>query len=192
MKIPPGMTETEVLSVIDNVAHKLCSRFIFGYHSWEDIFQEARIIGLDGLERYNQESGPLENFLSVHIKNRLSTFKRDNFIRMVPRGLSHDELREWRNKYAPKIFLMEPLDISNIDDSEESSMWTTIDFITDIEIGEILSLIDQYMDVGLRADYLRMLDDVDIPRHRKLKIEQFIAEILEEYGYETRQAISVG
>ena len=41
MRIPKGMTEEEVLDVIEEVASKLVYKFKFGYHEVEDMKQQA-------------------------------------------------------------------------------------------------------------------------------------------------------
>ena len=67
------MTEQEVLIVIEKIANRYCHKFKFGYFTAEDIKQEAFIIAVDALDRYD-ERRPLENFLSAHVKNRLINF----------------------------------------------------------------------------------------------------------------------
>ena len=78
MKIPKGMTEEQVLKVIDKIADRYAYKFRFGYFEADDIRQEAKIIAMDALDRY-EEGRPLENFLAVHVKNRLNNFKRDKY-----------------------------------------------------------------------------------------------------------------
>ena len=78
MKIPNGMTEQQVIETINKVISRYIYKFRFGYYESEDIRQEAFIIAMEALERYD-EKRPLENFLAVHVKNRLSNFKRDKF-----------------------------------------------------------------------------------------------------------------
>ena len=46
----------------------------------EDIEQEAFIIGAKAIDDYDGRS--LENFLYVHLNNRLKNFKRDNYYRL--------------------------------------------------------------------------------------------------------------
>jgi DNA-directed RNA polymerase specialized sigma24 family protein len=79
MKIPKGMTEKEVLEIINKVASRYAHKFRFGYFEADDIRQEAVIIAMEALERY-EEGRPLENFLAVHVKNRLNNFKRDKYL----------------------------------------------------------------------------------------------------------------
>ena len=80
MKIPKNMTEEEVIETIQKVVRRVSYNFKFAFYDVEDIEQEAFIIGMEALDRYD-EKRPLENFLFVHIKNRLKNFNRDNYIR---------------------------------------------------------------------------------------------------------------
>ena len=78
MLIPSNYSEQEVIDIIDNIANRLCYKFKFGYHTADDMKQEARVFAWQGLEKYDGER-PLENFLSVHLSNRLKNFVRDNY-----------------------------------------------------------------------------------------------------------------
>ena len=109
MKIPKGMTESEVLEIINKICDRYAYKFKFGYFEPEDIRQEAFIIAVDALDRY-EEGRPLENFLAVHVKNRLNNFKRDKYYRQNKKN-KDDRQQQLNNS---KKFLMEPLDISNI------------------------------------------------------------------------------
>jgi hypothetical protein len=75
------MTEEEVTSIINKICNRLAKKFVFGYYDRDDIYQQAFIFGIEGLENYD-DGRPLENFLWVHIKNRLCTFKRDQYERL--------------------------------------------------------------------------------------------------------------
>ena len=79
---------------------------------------------------------------------------------------------------------MEPLDISLIRDEKESGMRTNDSFITDIETKEIIGVIDKYLDVSMRSDYLRMLHEVYVPKHRREQIIETITNIIKEYADE--------
>ena len=103
MKIPKGMTEQEVIETITKVVDRQAAKFRFGYYEIEDMRQEAFIIAMDALDRYD-EKRPLENFLAVHVNNRLKNFKRDNFYRMD------------NEKHESKKLIMDPIDISRVRD----------------------------------------------------------------------------
>lgn len=74
------VSEEEFLIVLDNISKRLGHKFKFGYHSYEDMKQQAAIFALEGLEKYDN-TRPLENFLWTHVRNRLFNFKRDNYQR---------------------------------------------------------------------------------------------------------------
>ena len=181
MKIPKGMTEKEVLEIINKVASRYAHKFRFGYFEADDIRQEAVIIAMEALERY-EEGRPLENFLAVHVKHRLNNFKRDKYYRQ---SKVDSNTQEKHNN--SKKFLMEPLDISNIRDEKEDNMRVEDDFVIDFEQQEVLRIIDQNLDVSLRSDYLRIKDGVYVPKPRRKQIYEEIDMILRENGYEEGQ-----
>jgi DNA-directed RNA polymerase specialized sigma24 family protein len=175
------MTEKEVLEIINKVASRYAHKFRFGYFEADDIRQEAVIIAMEALERY-EEGRPLENFLAVHVKNRLNNFKRDKYYRQ---SKVDSNTQEKHNN--SKKFLMEPLDISNIRDEKEDNMRVEDDFVIDFEQQEVLRIIDQNLDVSLRSDYLRIKDGVYVPKPRRKQIYEEIDMILRENGYEEGQ-----
>ncbi len=167
------MTEQEVLAVIEKIANRYCHKFKFGYFTAEDIKQEAFIIAVDALDRYD-ERRPLENFLSSHVKNRLINFKRDNYCRQQ----KEDADIKWELRNNAKKFLMEPLDISNIRDEQEKNMRNENDFNEDIFTREMFDLIDSELPVELRSDYLRIKDGVYVPKPRRQQIYDEISKII--------------
>tara|TARA_Y100000401_G_scaffold17547_1_gene11879 strand:+ start:1309 stop:1836 length:528 start_codon:yes stop_codon:yes gene_type:complete len=173
------MTESEVLEVINKICDRYAYKFQFGYFEPDDIRQEAFIIALDALERY-EEGRPLENFLAVHVKNRLNNFKRDKYYRQ---NKKKDDDRQAQLNNSKK-FLMEPLDISNIRDENERNMRDDNDFVELIANSELLSIIDEKLDVTYRSDYLRMRDGAYVPKPRREEITQEINKILGETGFE--------
>ena len=178
MKIPKGMTESEVLEVVNRICDRYAYKFKFGYFEPDDIRQEAFIIAIDALERYD-ESRPLENFLAVHVKNRLNNFKRDRYYRQ------HKILDENIDQlYISMKFLMDTLDISNIRDEKEGNMRLDDDFIEKIANEELLEIIDEHLDVSFRSDYLRVKDGTYVPKPRREQIMEEITEILKDHGYE--------
>lgn len=171
------------LDIILKVCKRLAPKFTFGYYDVGDVEQEAFIIALEGLKEYDGRR-PLENFLSVHVRNRLINFKRDNYCRPSSDGDSEQVKR----KREMKKFLMEPLNLHNIQDERESNMRASYDLVEDLEYDEVLSLIDRHLPGELRPDYLRMRDGVTVPKHRRQKVYNAITEILHEYNYETRSS----
>ena len=179
MRIPKGMTQSEVLEVVNGICDRYAYKFKFGYYTPDDIRQEAFIIALDALERYD-ESRPLENFLAVHVKNRLNNFKRDRYYRQQKKK-EDNNLDHLNNS---KKYLMDTLDIDNIRDEKEKSMSIENDFVDKIANNELLEIIDEHLDVNLRSDYLRVRDGTYVPKPRREQIIEEITQILKDHGYE--------
>jgi len=169
MKIPKGMTEQEVIETITKVADRQAAKFRFGYYEVEDMRQEAFIIAMDALDRYD-EKRPLENFLAVHVNNRLKNFKRDNFYRMN------------NEKHESKKLIMDPIDIARVRDEKEKNMKTDDSFKDGLERDEIANIIDKYLDIGMREDYLKMLNSVYVPKPRREQIQNAILNIMRDHG----------
>ena len=73
MNIPKNMTREEVLDKINLVVNRISPKYTFHGYDLDDIKQEAFMICMDALNRYDQKR-PLENFLSVNLSNRLKNF----------------------------------------------------------------------------------------------------------------------
>lgn len=179
MKVPKGMKKSEVLEVINKICDRYAHKFKFGYFTPDDIRQEAFMIAMDALDRYDSDR-PLENFLAVAVKNRLNNFKRDKYYRQ--NQISNDDKQEQLNN--SKRFLMDTLDITNIRDEKEKNMRLEDDFVENVANTELLEIIDEHLDVSFRSDYLRIRDGTYVPKPRREQIIAEILEILKDYGYE--------
>ncbi len=197
------MDEKTVVEVLDRIADRFAAKFRFGYHDIDDMKQQARLFALEALPRYTEGKGPLENFLSVHVRNRLINFKRDNYHRFQAPCLQcpfydpgcHkstnqcaefedkmecDKWSQWILRNNSKRSIMAPATSENIDylfgsnSSEESS-------VSDIVANkELLEYIDEKLPVELRSDYLRLKENLFVSKHRKNKVREAIVQIVEE------------
>lgn len=159
MKIPKNLTEDQVIDQIKTVVDRIAPKYTFNGYDSEDIKQEAFIICMDALDRYDP-SRPLENFLSVHLSNRLKNFVRDNHFTS-----KDDEIKKK---------LLSPQSIIN--DS------ITIDckqYIDNIDISDIQELIDKNLPSNMRPDYLKIINNVYVPKKRRLEVITTIKSIME-------------
>ena len=164
MKVPSNMSEQEVTDTITKVARSLAPKFTFAFYDIEDFVQEAFMIGVEALDRYN-ESKPLENFLYTHIANRLKNFKRDNYFRQ-DEGNAHKIQNRKKN-------LLNAANIENF-----GSIGNLDDSLDEVYIAEIKKIIDQKLPSDLRGDYLRMCAGDTVPKNKKEEIAIKIKEIL--------------
>lgn len=171
MEIPSGMSSEEVTAIILKVAQKLAPKYIFASYDVEDIEQEAFIIALDALSRYDSDK-PLENFLYTHVNNRLKNFKRDNYFRQ-----DHGTAQQIQDR---KKNLLEPIDIECL-----YSISTKDSTVTDAHIRETLELIDKKLPSHLRRDYLKLRNNSPLPKSRKANVIKVIEDIINgEYNEE--------
>lgn len=189
--IPEGSTEDEVLAAIEKAVTILAPSFVFGYYDLEDIKQQARLFGLQALDRFDT-SRPLANFVYTHIRNRLINLRRDKLRRNDPPCLScHTgapcnsgsycrRYSLWLNRNNAKASLARPLDIDNVSDERERRTQVAPSAEVDAEINELVALINEHLPVELREDYLRMKDGIAIPRARRAEILDAIRLIVGE------------
>lgn len=204
MKIPPNMTEEEVLEAIEICARGLASRFRFGYHTIEDMQQEARVLALEGLETYDPSRGKLRTFLWCHVHNRLYNNKRDNFQR--PDKPCHDcplraydphlqESRsgctaysdlmecEWYNSWlrrnSNKRNIMSPIGIDNVRDENENSMKYHDKLADEIDLSIVIDAVDKDIPLSLRKSWIRLKTGIRLPKAEQEKLIEAILDIME-------------
>jgi DNA-directed RNA polymerase specialized sigma24 family protein len=165
MKIPKGIDQKAAVNTIMKVAKRLAPKYVFASYDIEDIEQEAFLIGIAGLEKYDP-SRPLENFMYTHINNRLKTFKRDNYYRL-DYGTAAQKIQDRKKS------LLEPVDIDSI-----FSLCTQDQTVSEAQINETLSLIDQKLPSHLRRDYLKLQSDSPLPKGRKAIVIAAIENIV--------------
>ena len=196
MTIPSNMTEEQVLQTIDNIANRLASKFKFGYHDIEDMKQQARLFAWEGLKNYDGIR-PLENFLWTHVRNRLYNFKRNNFGRpdkpcdtcpffdrsfLNSKGYgckAYDNHEEcdlylgWMNRNTAKRNIMNTTKL-DLDIQGQGAIDSKIDreYIFDI--------VDTSLPVQYREDWIRLINDLKLPKARKEVIVEIVLGILKE------------
>jgi len=167
MIVPSGMTEQQVIDQITIVVDRIAPKYTFYGYSADDMKQEAFILCMDALDRYTA-GRPLENFLSSHLSNRLKNFVRDN----------HFQPDEHK-----KGAILRPAQLDHehtiLDNSEHIQMQDEL-----IDYSVISELIDVKMPPDMRMDYLKMVNDVYIPRRRREEVVGRIHDILADHEYE--------
>ena len=188
-----GVQEAEFLRILDKITKKLSYTFKFGYHSAEDIKQQAAIFALEGLEKYDNKR-PLENFLWTHIRNRLFNFKRDKYQRPDKPCLSCPHHRPNQQNFCGKYFhqseckeysswckrndskknIMRPMVVDNLNELFKSNQVT--DFLQN---SEILNKIDHNLPVKYREHYLKMLHGDKVSKSAQRTVIEQISLILQ-------------
>lgn len=193
------VSEEEFLIVLDNISKRLGHKFKFGYHSYEDMKQQAAIFALEGLEKYDN-TRPLENFLWTHVRNRLFNFKRDNYQRpdkpclscpfYDPNfKLSSNQCEQYSNKNDCELYnswetrntskknIMKPVAIEDIKEYFIHSSNNTD--ISDITFNkELIEMLDSHIPAQHRETYLKFKYGDKVSKGDLNKLLKAIKEIL--------------
>lgn len=203
MKLPKGMSESDVLKVFDEVIEKLAYKYRFGPYEIDDIKQEALLAAIKGLESYD-ESRPLANFIYIHVKNRLYNFKRDHYVRLEkpcvrcplkaylpPEGCSayKDRLEcnlyaNWMSRNNIKRNLTHTLEYEQVNAISERNMGYGDSLLDEINIKEVLELIDEQLPIQFRKTYLMLLTGSKVNKKDRLALEEEVLRIIKENNYE--------
>lgn len=191
-------SEEQVLEIIERVVGRIAGKFKFGYYDVEDIKQEGCILALNALESRRADNGeysydesrPLENYLSIYIKNRLINLRRDKFFRhqkpcqgcqfydafckksksectAFTDKMECDLFRGWFETNNSKKNLVEPIDIYTVNDEQEKNTKFYIDVDSKIDYEHLKKYIDQKIPISMRADYLKIISNTDARRANK-------------------------
>lgn len=197
----PSVSEAEFVSVWEKISKKLGYKFKFGYHSHEDMKQQAAIFALEGLKNYDNKR-PLENFLWTHVRNRLFNYKRDNYQRPDKPCLTcpffkpsdracKSECSEFSNKTDCSLYaswtkrndskknIMKPIGLDSI--NENSKEITNDDLSHHISNKEIITIIDENISIKNRPLFLRMLGGSKVPKNEIKKLLIEIQNILKDH-----------
>ena len=192
VKIPDNHNEQEVIDIIDGIANRLCYKFKFGYHSPEDMKQQARLFAWEGLEKYDGKR-PLENFLWTHVRKRLYNFKRNNYSRLEKpcdtceffinkKCTAFDDQEEcnlykgWLDRNNAKKNLMHSVSV------EYDQKDKDIPSLSTLFAKEVIDLLDEQLHVKFREDWIRFLNNLRLPKNRKNRLLEEIYELLKENG----------
>lgn len=192
------MSESEFVEVWEKISKKLGYKFKFGYHSHEDMKQQAAIFALEGLKNYDK-SRPLENFLWTHVRNRLFNYKRDHYQRPDKPCLNcpfyntscSSECSEFENKNDCSLFsswikrndakknIMKPIGIDNI--KEDNKEMLKDDLVQSIGNKEIINLIDKNISIKNRPIFLKLQGGSKVPKTELKKLLTEIKKILKDH-----------
>jgi DNA-directed RNA polymerase specialized sigma24 family protein len=167
MKIPANMTEQEILDTMEIVINRIAPRYTFYGYDVHDIKQESYIICMEAVDRYDGIR-PLENFLSVNLSNRLKNFVRDNYFISDANNSRIKVLQPAQLEYEEYL----------VDDEEDFELENSID------LDHYVSFIDRFLPASMRMDYLKLINNIYLPKNKKQDVVDKIIEIIEEAGYE--------
>lgn len=117
----------------------------------DDVAQQVYFIALKAMEKYDPTHGPIFNFLSICVSNRIKNIIRDTTLKEV-----------------------DTCSLDNIQDEYETigNARTTSD--------EFWEMIDDNLHPSFRRDYIKMKQGIHVPKLRKEKVINEIRKIINE------------
>lgn len=196
-----SITDEEFVRVLDKITKRLAHKFKFGYHSVEDMKQQAAIFALEGLKNYDH-TRPLENFLWTHVRNRLFNYKRNNYQRpdkpclTCPLYDAHYKVSDNQcSKYVDKkncdLYLAwfkrneNKKNIAKPSYFEDSSIVSSK--AINLDNNELIEFLDQNIRSEYRDLYLKLKHNQKINKVDLKKLKTHIIEIMEEHHWHHRE-----
>lgn len=197
----PSVSENEFVRVWEKISKKLGYKFKFGYHSHEDMKQQAAIFALEGLKNYDNKR-PLENFLWTHVRNRLFNYKRDHYQRpdkpcltcpfhkpddpSLPSACCEFSNKNdcslyssWISRNDSKKNIMKPIGLDTLTDN--SNELVNNNLLNNISNQEIINLIDTNISIKNRPIFLRLRGGSKVPKTQLKKLLAEIKQILHDH-----------
>lgn len=205
MKLPSNYTEAQFIETFDQVIKKLARKFVFGNREESDIYQEAFIIAMQGLEKFDGKR-PLANFLYIHIRNRLCNYKRKHYMRKEPpctrcplkafikpdKCSRYDDMMDcdlyerWHKRNIIKRNLTNTLEYGQVihGDTTEENMKYSLDLGGGIDKQEITNLLNKELPARFRKHYTMLINGIKIQKKDEEALKLEIIKILKDNGYE--------
>lgn len=192
------------MEVLDAVAKRLAPKFVFGYHSLEDIEQQARLIALEAVPRYDGKRN-FYNFIFTHTKNRLCTYKRDNYERLntpcekCPFNAwikETDECTKYENKFDCELYhkwlmrnsakknLMRPIGITCATGKNEEFMEIPNSIDNSVTKKEIVDIIESKLTSKQRKYWLKLKTGQKLKKAELEEVKSALSYITGDYSGE--------
>ncbi len=161
--------------IIDKLAKSRSRNGGFAYYEPSDVYQEIWGMCLDAMDRYDPTTGPIENFLVIHVTNRLKNIKRDKYFRpgfdMVSSGLART-----------RMDLVNALPLGSDEMAENCSVWCStpagVDPVGHILCDETITYITGRLPESLKEAFESLINNNRIRSVIRDEVRQKVAEIL--------------
>lgn len=159
--------------------------------------QEAALFAWQGLDHYDGIR-PLENFLWVHVRNRLYNLKRNNYSRLdkpcdkCPLNAyvnncctEYDNMMDctlyskWKARNTTKKNLMSTKQSDDVAYSQHTTLEDTV------FSREIYTIVDNNIPISMREDWLRFVNKLKLPKSKREALLEHIKIILSDHGIES-------
>jgi DNA-directed RNA polymerase specialized sigma24 family protein len=194
-------TEADLVRIVNGICLQLARNYTFGSYTYKDICQEAFVEALKALHKKTgvcyDPSRPLDDFLFIHIDNRLRNLRRNKFNKQkIPCKTCPLFDRKGERAKSQCLKYENRLDCNLYSDwhfynnrkmqlnsaGGKPPRTTDEPAMREQDRGELLALIDNKLSANLRADFLKILGGVTVPRKRKVEVQDAVKAIIIDSG----------
>jgi hypothetical protein len=180
----PGLTEDEIVEVLQKAAQRHAAKYCFGYNSIEDITQEAIAECIIKLNKGKFKPKPDKD-----IKKQLAAF-----LGVCSRNAQSNHLRKHSYRYASgdteanrtKYNLMHPLKIHSQGLTRSDIFARDSEMFDEMEKQQLMDRIRGHLNIEETKDFLKYLNGVKVPKRRLATLFTKVAGII---GEETQDSI---
>jgi len=193
----PDVSEEQFVLAISKVSDQLNKRFHIPGWDADDLHQFCALESIEALPRFDPAKKPLVNFLYAHCRFRVNNAFRNLCMRSEKPCKTCGESDESSCRAdGAKCKIHKDFTIRNNrkrDLAQASSCDVTVnenfgrpfDSAEEVcETKDLLGLVDRFLDVGLRMDYLKMKEGVAVPLCQRQKINEAVLDIFKRHGVE--------
>lgn len=187
--------DQQFLEALDQVTKRLVYKFKFGYHEIEDMKQQAAVFAIEALDKYDHKR-PLENFLWVHVRNRLFNFKRDNYKRpdtpcqSCPlRDMAYDSgCSKYNNKFDCELYSKWQLrnekkkDLMHINAFDTNNTPSKHQLLEDVSNQEVIDILQTHLSNEARELFIRAQNGEKLKRKEQTFLQQESEKVIKKYG----------
>ncbi len=198
IKLPKGIEEKEFLETLEKATNDAIRNFTVAYYEIADLKQESRLFALEALPHFKVSKGNLYTFLRTHIHNRLINLKRNISFRpsspchqcgnhdldTSPSELTGCYAYQDRSECIKWVKWMRAnISKRNLSNPSPNETFPTEDdgdgvVLDEIYKNELKNLISKNIPMGLRGDYLKMMDGISLPIKRRTKLLEYLKGLL--------------
>lgn len=175
MKMFNQKTLDEAYPIIHKLAKNRSCNGGFAYYEPSDVYQEIWGMCLDAMNRYDPDTGPIENFLVIHVTNRLKNIKRDKYFRpgfdIVSSGLART-----------RMDLVNALPLSVDEITGDCPVWCStpqgVDPADNMSCDETIEYVTNRLSGSLKEAFELLINNNRIRSVLRNEVQQKVAEIL--------------
>lgn len=175
--ISPALLE-QARHIIERIALTRSKNGAFAYYQGTDIAQEVWTMCLDALANYKPSKGTLENFLNVHVANRLKNLRRDRYFRPNKKSKT--------GRTRTRINLINAISLDGREAANNSRPLGSSGYAPEpheeLAATELLAYLREGLSAECRRDLEIVLSGGKLPRDCLLLLRCEVTRLVEEYN----------